>query len=190
MSAAHLLATISERGATARAEIGDDGAAVLVVAPRSAIGDLLPGLARFKPALLALLAPDDAAPVAHRWQAATGDASATDAALPDVSAIAPDVLPQLAPDECAALLARYRAGGAILTLEMVEHDGAQSLALGIELTARVAPEKRARAFTKITAHGLEVVRALELEGAPITDGGAAAMLYAPNDLALEAPQLT
>jgi hypothetical protein len=29
-----------------------------------------------------------------------------------------------------------------------------------------------------------MVRALELEGAPITDGGAAAMLYAPDDLAV------
>lgn len=71
MNAAHLLATVSERGATARAEIGDDGAAVLVVAPRSAIGDLLPDLQRLKPDLLRLLAPDDAP--AHRWESATGD---------------------------------------------------------------------------------------------------------------------
>jgi hypothetical protein len=169
-------------------------------------------LRRNKSALIQLLnTPDDVAP-AHRWRDdSTGDASATGAAAPDVSAsattgsaaamatgdgapdvsaIAPDVLPQLAPDECAALLASYRRGGAVLTLEMVEHDGAQSLALGIELTARVAPEKRARAFQRITNHGLELVRALELEGAPIIEGGAAAMLYAPDDLALEVPQLT
>jgi hypothetical protein len=35
--------------------------AVLVIAPREAIGDLLPELARFKPALLELLSPDVAA---------------------------------------------------------------------------------------------------------------------------------
>lgn len=61
MNAAELLATVHERGAIARREIGDDGTAVLVVAPREAIGDLLPELARFKPALLELLSPDVAA---------------------------------------------------------------------------------------------------------------------------------
>ncbi len=58
---AELLATVRRRGATARREIGDDGMAVLVIAPREAIGDLLPELARFKPALLELLSPDVAA---------------------------------------------------------------------------------------------------------------------------------
>ncbi len=174
------------------------------------LSPLLPELRRLKPELLDLL---ESAPV-HRWASATtGETSATAAAAPDDAAsampgsaaamapgddeqlviestIAPDVLPQLPQGEGAALLARYRAGGAVLTLEMVEHDGTRSLALGVELTSRVAPEKRARAFTKITAHGLEMVRALELENAPTIDGGAAALLYAPDDLMLIEVQAT
>lgn len=92
------------------------------------------------------------------------------------------------PDELAALLSRYRRGGAVLSLERVTSGNARVLALGIELTPRVAPEKWARAFEKITAHGLELVRALELERAPIIEAGEAALLYAPDDLKLETPQ--
>lgn len=55
MNARALLAHVEARGASLRVERGADGAAVLVVAPRSACVDLLPDLQRFKPALLELL---------------------------------------------------------------------------------------------------------------------------------------
>lgn len=57
MNARVLLAHVEARGASVHVEHGDDGAAVLVVAPRSKCVDLLPELAKFKPALLELLAP-------------------------------------------------------------------------------------------------------------------------------------
>ena len=57
MNARVLLAHVEARGASVRVEHGDNGAAVLVVAPRSKCVDLLPELARFKPALVELLAP-------------------------------------------------------------------------------------------------------------------------------------
>lgn len=55
MNAPEILAEIGRRGATARAELDDDGTAVLVVAPRAVVGDLLPDLQRFKPQLIELL---------------------------------------------------------------------------------------------------------------------------------------
>ncbi len=45
-----------------RVEQGEDGAAVLVVAPRSLCVDLLPDLAKFKPALVELLTPSATRP--------------------------------------------------------------------------------------------------------------------------------
>ncbi len=66
MNAPELLAAVRRRGATAWREIGDDGTAVLVIAPREAIGDLLPDLARFKPALLELLTPDGGDAIARQ----------------------------------------------------------------------------------------------------------------------------
>jgi hypothetical protein len=133
-------------------------------APEGVLTDeMRANIRRLKPELLDLLE----SATAHRWRDEAPDVA-------ELSAIAPNVLPQLTPDEsAAALLARYRRGGAVLTLERVDHDGARKLALGVELTARVASEKRARAFQRITNHGLELVRALELESAPIIDDGAA-----------------
>ncbi len=181
LTAPALLESLALRGAVVSLA-GAAGDRRLHVAPRDVLTDAdRADIRRLKPDLIELLeAPDVAA------SATTGGAAvmAPGDGAPDVSAIAPDVMPRLTQGECAAMLARYRAGGAVLTLEMVTHDGARKLALGIELTARVAPEKRARAFRRIGNHGLEMVRALELEGAPITDGGAAAMLYAPDDLAV------
>jgi hypothetical protein len=138
-----LLESLRGRGATVSIK-GTGAAAWLHVAPRGVLSDgERADLRRNKSELLALLARDDAATVAHRWASATGDASATGAAAPDASASATTgSAAAIAPGECAALLAHYRAGGAVLTLERVEHAGAPSLALGIELTARVPCEKR------------------------------------------------
>ena len=142
MNALELLATLGERGATARAEIGGDGAAVLVVAPREAIGDLLPELQRFKPQLLELLAPTGNAP--------TGTATANADGAGDARAL--------------ELLARYRRGGAALELEEIEHAGAAWLALACDLTD-VAPEQRGRAFAQIERNAPQLRRALDLEAA-------------------------
>jgi hypothetical protein len=71
VNAPELLAAVRRRGATAWREIGDDGTAVLVIAPREAIGDLLPELARFKPALLELLTQPDARQLAREVTLAT-----------------------------------------------------------------------------------------------------------------------
>jgi hypothetical protein len=56
MTAPQLLAAIEARGATARLGSGADGMPELVIKPASKIGDLLPDLQRFKPALIKLLA--------------------------------------------------------------------------------------------------------------------------------------
>lgn len=55
MNARVLLAHVEARGASLRVERDEEGAAVLIVAPRSRCVDLLPELAKFKPALLELL---------------------------------------------------------------------------------------------------------------------------------------
>ncbi len=149
MNAAQLLATVTARGATARAEIGDDGAAVLVVAPRSVIGDLLPDLARFKPALLELLASDAPTP---------GSAAApTSSAQPDDD--------EQRDERARQLLAKYRRGGALLELETIERDGAAWLALACDLTD-VPQEKRGRAFEQMERNAPKLRRALELETNP------------------------
>jgi hypothetical protein len=57
MNALDLMASVRARGASLRVERDIEGAAVLVVAPRSRCVDLLPDLARYKPALLELLEP-------------------------------------------------------------------------------------------------------------------------------------
>jgi hypothetical protein len=68
LNASQLLLAIEERGATARARIGNDGAAVLVVAPRDAVGDLMPELKRLKPELLELLTAPLVGSGVHRWR--------------------------------------------------------------------------------------------------------------------------
>lgn len=138
MTASQLLATLANRGATTRSELNADGEPVLVITPRSAIGDLLPELQKFKPAILELLASD---PATVAVEAAT----------------APD------DDERAReLLAKYRAGGAVLTLEEIEHDGATWSAIGCDLT-NVSPAKRERAFEQMKVNRRVLQRALELE---------------------------
>lgn len=181
MSALELLAAIEQRGATARAEIGGDGftacgAAVLVVAPRAVIGDLLPALARFKPQLLELLAQARDAPTANGF---TGTATAPkalpqarDATRPTVNgetvATAPDTPANGETDDDARaleLLARYRRGGAAVALEVIEHGGGDWLALACDLTG-VASEQREHAFEQIERNARQLQRALELEAAP------------------------
>ena len=148
MSAPELLARLDERGATARAEIGGDGAAVLVVAPREAIGDLLPELQKFKSALLELLAP-------------TGNATAHSETQPDDDGADRRELDARAVE----LLAKYRRGGALLKLEEIERGGAAWLALACDLSG-VAPEQRGRAFAQIERNARQLKRALDLEAAP------------------------
>ncbi len=158
MSAPELLARVKSRGATARAEIGDDGAAVLVIAPRALIGDLLPDIQRFKPQLLELLAP-----TANGFTGSDiGAQRQSDADGSDTSSDA----------RALELLAKYRRGGALLELEAIERAGAAWLALACDLE-RVAPEKRARAFEQIECNARQLQRALELEAAPVAGNSGA-----------------
>jgi hypothetical protein len=55
MNAPELLATVEARGVSMRRETDATGAAVLKIRPVSLVSDLLPEIARFKPALLELL---------------------------------------------------------------------------------------------------------------------------------------
>lgn len=141
--ASAMLAELNRRGVVLRA----NGDRLAIDAPRGSIGDLLPELQRFKPALLELLASS----------AATGDETAT---APNVaSAIAPDVMPDLSPEAGAALLAKYRRGGAVLSL--ARNGGALSICA--EVPSRFSPAKCERAFDAIERDGLAIFRALELE---------------------------
>ncbi len=58
MTAPELLATVEARGGSVAVAHDSTGAAMLKVTPRGIVPDLLPELARFKPALLELLTPD------------------------------------------------------------------------------------------------------------------------------------
>lgn len=55
MNAPELLATVEARGVSMRRETDASGAAVLRIRPVALVSDLLPEIARFKPALLELL---------------------------------------------------------------------------------------------------------------------------------------
>jgi hypothetical protein len=61
MTAPELLAEVEARGGSVAVALDATGAAMLKVTPRGIVPDLLPDLARFKPALLELLADDDIA---------------------------------------------------------------------------------------------------------------------------------
>lgn len=99
------------------------------------VDPLLPDLVRFKPALLELLSPD--------VDAATGTETPDDAIVRE-------------------LLARYRRGGAVLSLEEIEHASATWLALACDLSG-VSEAKRERAFVAMQNNARQLQRALELE---------------------------
>ncbi len=61
MTAPELLAEVEARGGSVAVARDATGSAQLKITPRGLVPDLLPDLARFKPALLELLATDDSA---------------------------------------------------------------------------------------------------------------------------------
>ncbi len=87
MNAPELLATVRARGATAHAEMDATGAAVLVVAPRAAIGDLLPDLLRFKPQLIELLSVSTKTFIGGHREEETGQISPLASSVDRVSQI-------------------------------------------------------------------------------------------------------
>lgn len=70
MTAPELLAQVEARGGSVAVARDATGAAMLKITPRGLVPDLLPELAKFKPALLELLGADTQTFV-HHWKAAT-----------------------------------------------------------------------------------------------------------------------
>ena len=140
MNALELLQTIETRGGMATLKRDELGAAKVNVAPRSLALELLPEIRRLKPELLDLLQGAPANRLNPQRVQKTDEAD----------------------ERARALLAKYRRGGAVLSLETVERDGATWRALYLDLTG-VSPEREARANAQIETHARTLARALELE---------------------------
>lgn len=63
-----------------------------------------------------------------------------------------------------ALLSKYQSGGAVLSLEEVDHEGVAWIALACDLTD-VPDHRREHAFAQMQKHARTLQRALELEAA-------------------------